>query len=178
MGCNGYDGPYNSAVCAFTENGCLFNLGLDPCEVTDFGDDHPEIRGYFIERMDYHKEHSPDALLVYGEIVGYSEVEPAVQCEEIDFWCPFREYDNVGFEEKLTADLLRLHPLNDRDAETTKDMIAGGLFAVNSMLTVLAVFVVVAALFVARSTRCGRSCLKLRDENTPLLITDINPMMF
>ena len=111
LGCSEYDGEFNSAVCVFTENGCLFNLAVDPCEVTDLGDEYPEMRQHFIERLEFHDKHSPDAVLIYRDIVEYSEVEPAVHCDESDFWCPFQEYEDVIFYRAPLFRLIHYHPI-------------------------------------------------------------------
>lgn len=74
MGCSEHNGEFNSAVCAFTENGCLFNMANDPCEVTDIGDEYPEIRDFLIDRLSWYQDRSPDAIILYTEALEFSEV--------------------------------------------------------------------------------------------------------
>ena len=184
--CSESKGPFNSLVCAFTANGCLFNLSEDPCERTDRGDFDPELRQHFIERLEFYQQNSPEPLIRYIDSLDFESVAPETFCDEPDFWCPFMEYEYVDFEDQLEADFERIWPIKEsvngtkrnETKRSSMDRITGGLFESKSMLTVLAVFVMVAVLFVARSTRCGRSCLKLHDEHTPLLISDINPLTF
>ena len=67
-----------------TENGCLFNLAVDPCEVTDVGDEFPELRAKLIERLEGYVASTPDALLTTMSTLKYSDYGPAG-----DFWGPF-----------------------------------------------------------------------------------------
>ena len=113
LGCSEYNGTYNSKVCAYTENGCLFNLAADPCEVTDLGDDYPEIREYFIGRLDYHTAHSPAALILAIDALNYEDYDPSSFCSSDEmgsgqFWCPIMSYDLVSFEEKLLQNFVEL----------------------------------------------------------------------
>jgi len=176
LGCSSYSGHFNSLYCAFTKNGCLFNMALDPCEMTNRGDLHPEIRKYFIDRLERYQRETPEPLMLYVDKLNWSSMAPSMHCDDTDFWCPFMEYEVVNFEEKLTADLSRLWP----SEEQTEYQSSGSslLFGPNSMMSVMAVFLMLTLLCIARNTRCGRNCLKMRDEHTPLLISDINPLMF
>ena len=103
-GCSDYDGEYNSAECVSTENGCLFNLAVDPCEVTDVGDEFPELRAKLIERLEGYVASTPDALLTTTSTLKYSDYGPAG-----DFWGPFWEYEQVDFEDDLAIDFQRLY---------------------------------------------------------------------
>ena len=184
MGCSDYTGHFNSLYCAYTKNGCLFNLKKDPCEKTDRGDLEPEIREYFINALEEYQRNTPEPLMLYIDKLNYSAFAPELYCLEDDFWCPTMEYEFVEFEDKLASNFLKFWPVpyvnsSASDASSTaseSDLFFG--FSPKSMTSVLAVFLMLAVLFIARSTRCGRSCMKVRDEHTPLLISDINPLMF
>jgi len=104
--CSSANLTFNSAVCMYTENGCLFDMDSDPCEVTNLGDEYPEIRDYFIGRLDYHESRAPNALMLDIDQLDYDDYAPEIYCDtEImgygQFWCPFMMYNAVGFEEKL-----------------------------------------------------------------------------
>jgi len=106
LGCSTANKTYNSAVCIYTENGCLFDMDSDPCEVTNVGDEYPEIRDYFISRLDYHESRTPNALILDIEQLDYDDYAPEIYCQtEVmgygQFWCPFMSYDQVDFEERL-----------------------------------------------------------------------------
>ena len=74
LGCSEYDGDFNSAVCAYTEHGCLFNLEVDPCEVHNLGDEYPEIRDFFIDRLSWHQDRAPEAIMLQTDAMAFSEV--------------------------------------------------------------------------------------------------------
>ena len=93
----------------------------DPCEKTNLGDQYPDVRDFFIARLDYHQSRAPAALIIDIDQLDYEDYAPEAYCLEEDlgstqFWCPFLSYEAVDFEERLLknfADLWEGQSVND-----------------------------------------------------------------
>jgi len=93
--------------CYKAENGCLFNLEVDPCELNNVGEQYPEVRDVMISTLDGFEENAVTPLLDDDDVLDFDDYDPEVHCDS-DFWCPFMDFENVPFEDVLTADYRRL----------------------------------------------------------------------
>lgn len=95
------------STCYLEETGCLFNLDTDPSELNDVGDEHSELREYFMKRLDYYSNRAPRNLMTFDERMSFDAFSPLMNCDS-DFWCPFMEYDGALFEDTLQAEYQRI----------------------------------------------------------------------
>merc|ERR1712113_1087504 len=153
------------------QNGCLFNLAVDPCEVTNLGDSYPEIRDYFIDRLERYQRETPEPLMLYIDKLNWSSMAPAVHCDDADFWCPYLEYEVVNFEERLTVEFLRIQGIYDEmDTELNAFNSMWNTIAVhNGILSMVAVFVMI-TLVALNYSQCGGYCMSTKGEHSPLLL--------
>ena len=93
--------------CYKMERGCLFNLQSDPCELVNVGNDHKKMVDQMIARLDEFELNAVTPLIEESESLDREQYDPQYQCDS-DFFCPFMEYEDVPFEDTLTADYRRL----------------------------------------------------------------------
>merc|ERR1712130_339053 len=67
---------------------------------------YPDLRKYFIERLEYYNNNSPKPVLRITDKLTYDDIVP-----DGEFWGPYMQYDNVTFEADLTESFLELFPL-------------------------------------------------------------------
>jgi len=108
LGCASSEVSDNSLYCHLEETGCLFNMDLDACEKQNVGDQYPEVRANLIDRLDYYQAKSAPILIIAGSGMDIEDFDPGEKGD--DFWGPYREYEEVTFEEELTEFYQEMYP--------------------------------------------------------------------
>merc|ERR1712048_482482 len=93
-----------STNCVNTESGCLFDLTLDPCEYYDLSSVYPSIAKKLAQRMNEFQNKATVPLMGENnanELFGREIIEPIKVCHNKEFWCPFKHYKDVQWEDKL-----------------------------------------------------------------------------
>jgi len=99
-----------STECVNTENGCLFDLTLDPCEYYDLSSVYPSIVTKMKQRLNEFQHKATVPLMGENnaaELFGREIIEPIKVCHNKEFWCPFRNYKDVEWEDKLVYNSVR-----------------------------------------------------------------------
>eukprot|EP01083_Nonionella_stella_P140998 433618_1 len=98
----------NSIGCQDTEQGCLFDLELDPCEYYDLSMIYPDLLQRFQDRLDEFQEDAVVALMGENnenELVQRDTIDPRKVCSNTMYWCPYQTYESVMWEEMLFANM-------------------------------------------------------------------------
>jgi len=124
------------------DDGCLFNLESDPCEMQNVMQDYPDIVALMEAKLNAYQAASVKPLM--SENVTYLDpdaIRPTLVCDS-EYWCPYMQYDDVEFEEVLSREYMRLYGGHDDD-DNAEDvlsllyLVALGVFVLIGMSAVL-----------------------------------------
>jgi len=94
-------------------------LDLDACEKNEVGDEYPEVRQRMIELLDSYQDDAAPILIIAGTGMDISEFSPMYLDD--GFWGPYREYNEVTFEEELTEFYREMYPDSNTETEGVMD---------------------------------------------------------
>jgi len=170
LGCSQSEVTASSLYCHLLETGCLFNLDLDGCEKNDVGEQYPEIRSTLIKRLDFYESQAAPYLIVAGAGMDIEEFDPSEWGDS--YWGPYREYDDVDFEDTLLLHFNELFPGTESEAlhkEETAPSVGDAFPLSKVLLAVLSIALVLMLYIVGRYCLSPKQKLSAHHEEAPLL---------